>query len=80
MTNYSEYTAFLSGDADTYGEITPEQFASITRTLTGMIESEFPGITVNTEKPGASASAKGPDDDTCQEIDMWIADNWEAAL
>jgi len=70
--NYNNYTA----------QIISEDANQITAELTGMIEREFPGITVRewTDTIGGSASTLGPDQSLCVEIDQWISENWTAAL
>ena len=70
--NYKNYTA----------QIISEDANQITAELTGMIEREFPGITVRewTDPIGGSASTLGPDQSVCVAIDKWISENWTAAL
>ena len=49
---------------------------TIATDLARMIEAEFPGITTTRDQ----SPVRGPDDETCHEINRWIQENWTAAL
>lgn len=75
--NYSEYSVGVTTDPSYYGsECTSDRAANIADDLARMIEAQFPGITTTRDQ----SPVRGPDEETCHEINRWIQENWTAAL
>ncbi len=74
--DYSDFTTFLSSDPSAYGDCTEEEHDAIDTRLTEMIEGKFPGITV---EESLESKTTGPDDLTCDAINLWIQENWTTA-
>lgn len=78
--DYSEYTLPLSTDPTCYGsDCTNADAVKITKTLARMAADQFPGLNVETKNLEGSFSVRGPDDFVCQEIFLWVQNNWTAA-
>ena len=82
MKTFEKYTVKLSTEPSYYGSICTQSDADrIVESLAEMIRGMFPGINVEKWEDGNGSSAStGPDDQTVEEIDRWIADNWTSAL
>ena len=82
MKTYDEYTVRISNEPSYYGSTCTETDAArIVSSLTDLIKSEYPGITVEIFRDGEHSTCMlGPDAETCRDIEQWIADNWTAAL
>jgi hypothetical protein len=78
---YSEYTVSISVDPIYYGdECSTTDAIRIAKNLTDMIVAEFPGITVLGDGAIGSSGVTGPDESMCEEVRVWVQDNWTAAL
>ena len=76
-TNYSGYSVGVTTEPMYYGSNCSDDDAeTIATDLARMIEAEFPGITTTRDQ----SPVRGPDDETCHEINRWIQENWTAAL
>ena len=82
QTNYSGYTVQISNEPSYYGsECTQDDADRITNNLDQMIQSEFPGIQTEEYEDGdGSSKTTGPDESVVEEINLWIENNWTAAL
>ena len=80
--DYSEYTIFVSEEASYYGsECTAEDAENIAMRICAQAERQFPKIVTELWSEGdGSCSTTGPNDDTCNEINVWMQENWTAAL
>jgi len=80
--DYSEYTVRISTEASYYGSsCTDEDAEDIAIRICNQTEREFPNLVTELWSEGdGSCSTTGPNEDTCQEIDAWMQDNWTAAL
>ena len=80
--DYSEYTVRVSTEACYYGSsCTDEDAEDIAIAICNQTEREFPNLVTELWREGdGSCSTTGPNEDTCQEIDAWMRDNWTAAL
>lgn len=80
--DYSEYTVRVSTEASYYGSsCTDEDAEDIAIRICNQTEREFPNLVTELWSEGdGSCSTTGPNEDTCQEIDDWMQDNWTAAL
>jgi hypothetical protein len=80
--NYSKYTVRISNDPSYYGsECTQDEADRITNNLDQLIQSEFPGIQTEEYEDGqGSSKTTGPDESVVEEINLWIENNWTAAL
>jgi len=80
--DYSEYTVRVSTEASYYGSsCTDEDAEDIAIRICNQTEREFPNLVTELWSEGdGSCSTTGPNEDTCQEIDAWMQDNWIAAL
>jgi hypothetical protein len=81
-TEYSEYTHRVSNDPSYYGsECSEIQGKLIAQAICKLVESEFPGITTEIWSDGeGSSSTTGPNEGIIDAIDIWISNNWTAAL
>lgn len=82
MNNYSEYTVKISSEPSYYGsECTQQDADRIVESLGSLIRSEFPGIQTEKYVDGqGSSKTNGPDESLVEEINLWIENNWTAAL
>jgi hypothetical protein len=82
MNNYSEYTVKISSEPSYYGnECTQQDAARIAECIGNLIRAEFPGIQTEKYLDGQSSSkTNGPDESVVEEINLWIENNWTAAL
>ena len=82
MMTYTEYTVRLSNEPSYYGSgCSQEKADNIVDNLSERIRCEFEGINVELFKDGEhSTCMAGPDEQTCREIEDWIAENWTVAL
>lgn len=82
MNNYSEYTVKISSEPSYYGsECTQQDADRIVESLGGLIRTEFPGIQTEKHVDGqGSSETTGPDGSVIEEINLWIENNWTAAL
>ena len=80
--DYREYTVSISNEPSYYGtDCNHEDARRIVKNLSDMIRNEFPGIQVRDHYDGrGSGKTTGPDEETIEDIDHWIEDNWMAAL
>lgn len=80
--DYSEYTVHISNKAEYYGtSCTDEDAERIAEALGDLIEKQFPNIETSIWNEGyGSSSITGPNQDTINKINEWIAENWQAAL
>lgn len=75
--DFSAYTVRVSRDPSYYGSTCTQVDAHrIAYDLSRLIESEFPGIAVET----GEGKTTGPDAAVVWDIDQWISENWTAAL
>jgi hypothetical protein len=80
-TNYNDYTVSISNDPSYYGsECSADDAVRISDSIQTLIECRFPGITVRRFSGIGSAGTTGPDMSVIDEIDMWVCENWSAAL
>jgi len=77
---YNEYKITLSSDISSYGDISQERTNEINEILSAMIVTEFPGIQIEISHLDGCGKTTGPDQDTIDEINSWISENWTAAL
>jgi hypothetical protein len=78
---FSEYKVTLSSDVSSYGDnVSQEQVNEINEILSAMISREFPEIQIEISNFDGCGKTTGPDQDTIDEIDSWISENWTAAL
>jgi|APGre2960657404_1045060.scaffolds.fasta_scaffold13429_3 hypothetical protein len=82
MNNYTEYTVKISGEPSYYGsECTQQDASRIVDSLGNLIKSEFPGIQIERYFDGhGSSKTSGPDESIVDQINLWIENNWTAAL
>lgn len=82
MNNYSEYTVKISSEPSYYGsECTQQDANRIVESLSNLIRTEFPGIQTENYVDGqGSSKTTGPDESVVEEINLWIENNWLAAL
>jgi len=82
MKNYTEYTVKISSEPSYYGNECTQQGADrIFENLGSLIQSEFPGIQIESYFAGhGSSQTNGPDESVVEEINLWIENNWTAAL
>lgn len=86
--DYSEYTTTVHSAPENFGDCTDEQAEKIVEKLKKMISEQFPGIQIRINPcyggcgsmADATHNGDGDTDDTCNEIDRWISENWEKAL
>lgn len=86
--DYSEYTTTVHSAPENFGDCTDEQAEKIVEKLKKMIPEQFPGIQIRINPcyggcgsmADATHNSDGDTDDTCEEIDAWISENWENAL
>lgn len=79
---YENYTHYISSEPSYYGsDCTQEDANRIVESLKSLIQSQFPGIVVEEYVDGrCSCKTTGPDQETIDQIDQWISENWTAAL
>jgi hypothetical protein len=78
---FGEYKITLSSDISSYGDnVDQERTNEINEILSVMISREFPEIQVEITNMYNMGKTTGPDQDTIDEINSWIGDNWTAAL
>lgn len=82
MNKYSEYTVKISSEPNYYGsECTQQDADRIVESLGNIIRTEFPGIQTEKYVDGqGSSKTTGPDESVVEEINLWIENNWTAAL
>lgn len=80
--NYNEYTHKISKDQTYYGSGCSQSDADrIFESLGNMIRNQFPGIQIDEYRDGdGSCITTGPDEDVVSEIELWVSENWTAAL
>ena len=75
--SFSEYSVCVSTDPSYYGsDCTQFDADRIAANLSDLIKAEFPEIVVTS----SGRSVAGPDEETCEDINRWIQENWTAAL
>ena len=78
---YNEYTIVLSSDPSTYGHgVTPSRTEDINQILAGMIRREFDAINIEFSHLDGCGKITGPEQETIDEINNWVAENWQSAL
>ena len=82
MTKYNEYAVKISSEPSYYGTDCTQQDADrIVESLGNLIRTEFPGIQIEKFVDGqGSSKTTGPDESVVEEINLWIENNWTAAL
>ena len=82
MINWNEYTVMIPTDASAYGDACSEDAAKVYATrLMYLVEREYEGINaIYSNMVGVSKSVTGPDSSVCDDIHMWILDNWTSVL
>lgn len=82
MNSYSEYTVKISSEPSYYGsECTQQDADRIVESLGNLIRTEFPDIQTEKYVDGhGSSKTTGPDESVVEEINLWIENNWTAAL
>ena len=82
ITDYSKYTHRVSTDPTYYGScVSAIQGKLIAQAICKLVESEFPGIQTELWSDGeGSCSTTGPHEETIDAINIWISNNWTAAL
>ncbi len=83
MSNkYDGYTARVSNSPSYYGVVSLTEADVIAKNIAMMIKEEFPSIEVEIVTGDGVGVCKttGPDEETIEEIDRWIQENWTAAL
>jgi hypothetical protein len=78
INNYSEYTVKISPDPSDCGDCTQEDADRIAASVAELIRSEFPGI--ETVENDLNSKTTGPDEAVIEKINVWIENNWTAAL
>jgi hypothetical protein len=78
---YNEYKIILSSDISSYGDDdSQEHIEEINEILSAMISREFPKIQIEITPIYNGFKITGPDQDTIDQINNWISENWTAAL
>lgn len=79
---FSDYTVKISDDPGYYGSnCTVADGEQIAASIATLIQSEFPGINTEIFHDGyGSSRTTGPDASVIEDINLWIENNWQAAL
>jgi len=80
IMTYENYTVTFCSDCSTYGDITDDRTNEINDRLSAMIVAEFPGIQIEISHLYNGGKTTGPDQDTIDEINSWISENWTAVF
>ena len=81
IEKFNEYTIVLSSDPSVYGHgVTQARVAEINEILAGMIKREFDAINIEFSHLDGCGKITGPDQEIIDEINNWVAENWQAAL
>jgi hypothetical protein len=76
---YENYKITLNSNPSSY-DVSQNRTNEINRILSSMILDEFPGIEIEITPIYNMGKTTGPEQNTIDEINNWISENWTAAL